>query len=70
LHLCLQQYLQIRKNTIKALREAGEEPYPHKFNVTISLSNFIVTYDHLESGTHLDDVTVSIAGQIVGFFRV
>nr|CAB3257872.1 lysine--tRNA ligase [Phallusia mammillata] len=58
------QYLQMRTNTISGLRKNGEEPYPHKFHVSTSLTDFIKTYNNVESGSHLDDVTLSIAGRI------
>ncbi|XP_076808586.1 lysine--tRNA ligase-like isoform X1 [Clavelina lepadiformis] len=61
------QYLQIRKNAIQALRENKDEPfppYPHKFHVSLSLTDFIEKYNNLETGTHLKDEVVSIAGRI------
>ena len=58
------QYLQMRKNTVKALRGTKNEPYPHKFNVTISLTEFIEKYDSLADGEHLNDITCNVAGRI------
>ena len=59
-----QQYYEMRKRGIAALRENNEEPYPHKFHVSISLSDFIEKYNGLEIGQHLNDVSVSVAGRL------
>uniref|UniRef100_H2Z669 Lysine--tRNA ligase n=1 Tax=Ciona savignyi TaxID=51511 RepID=H2Z669_CIOSA len=58
------QYLQIRKNTIASLRQNNIEPYPHKFHVSISLSDYVEKYNHIDVGSHLNDEKVSIAGRI------
>lgn len=47
------------------MKQNNKNPYPHKFNVTISINEFIRKYSHLESGQHLNDVTVSVAGNFV-----
>ena len=52
----------MRKRGIAALRERGIEPYPHKFHVSLSLTDYIEKYGNLEIGAHLNDVTVSVAG--------
>ena len=57
------KYHEYRCNTILGYKEAGESPYPHKFNVTISLTDFIDRYKNLEDGTQSDDV-VSVAGRV------
>lgn len=54
----------MRLQTLQQLKDTGENPYPHKFHVSISLGNFIETYGHLKEGDILEDVTVSLAGRI------
>jgi len=61
--ILIQQYFEMRKRGIAALRENNEEPYPHKFHVSTSLSDFIDKYNGLEIGQHVNDVTVSVAGK-------
>lgn len=57
------EYLKLRLAHISNLKEIGESPYPHKFNVTISLSDFIEKYQDLKEGEHHEDV-VSVAGRV------
>lgn len=54
----------MRKNAIKSLRGTKNEPYPHKFDVTISLTEFIEKYKDLDAGSQLNDVTISVAGRV------
>ena len=61
--LSLQQYFQLRSQAILAQKKTGPPPYPHKFNVTISLTDFIEQYHSLEAGQHHSDV-VSMAGRV------
>lgn len=56
-----QQYFKLRSQAILAQKQSGPHPYPHKFTVTISLTDFIEAYQHLEAGQHHTDV-VSVAG--------
>lgn len=65
-------YFEIRSKAIselKALAESDpnkrdEHPYPHKFDVTVSLTNFIEQYSSIETGQILQDVTVRVAGRV------
>ena len=43
-------------------KEEGPHPYPHKFNVEISLGQFIEHYSYLKEG-EVKDEPVSIAGK-------
>uniref|UniRef100_A0A493SUH6 Lysine--tRNA ligase n=3 Tax=Anas platyrhynchos TaxID=8839 RepID=A0A493SUH6_ANAPP len=58
------QYYKIRSHAIQQLQGTNEDPYPHKFHVDLSLSDFIEKYSHLQPGDHLTDITVRVAGRI------
>ncbi|XP_033103257.1 lysine--tRNA ligase-like isoform X2 [Anneissia japonica] len=57
------QYFKIRSKAVAELKAAGDSPYPHKFHVSISLSEFIDKYQDTEVGQQLEDV-VNLAGRI------
>ncbi|KHN71373.1 Lysine--tRNA ligase [Toxocara canis] len=54
----------MRVSMIEERRAKGDNPFPHKFNVTSSLVAFIEKYNHLEKDAVLEDVTVNIAGRV------
>ncbi|KAF7997712.1 hypothetical protein HCN44_009110 [Aphidius gifuensis] len=60
------EYFKLRSNAVAQLKDANEHPYPHKFNVSISLEKFIDKYndEKLKSGEILDKEIQSIAGRI------
>ncbi|KAF7730002.1 lysyl-tRNA synthetase [Apophysomyces ossiformis] len=59
------QYFELRSKTIRHLRETQQpNPYPHKFQVELSLPDFIAKYQHLETGQRLDEEVVAVAGRI------
>ncbi|XP_027758858.1 lysine--tRNA ligase isoform X2 [Empidonax traillii] len=58
------QYFKIRSHAIQQLKGTNEDPYPHKFRVDLSLSDFIDKYSHLQPGDHLTGITVRVAGRI------
>jgi len=60
----LQEYYKLRLQTLQQLKDGGENPYPHKFHVSSSLTHFIEKYNHLKDGDILEDVELSIAGRI------
>nr|XP_058954595.1 lysine--tRNA ligase-like [Pocillopora verrucosa] len=57
------QYFKIRSQAIQALKATNDSPYPHKFHVSISLTEFIEKYKDVTDGTWSDDV-VSVSGRI------
>uniref|UniRef100_A0A1J3FTW9 Lysine--tRNA ligase n=2 Tax=Noccaea caerulescens TaxID=107243 RepID=A0A1J3FTW9_NOCCA len=59
------QYLENRLKYLAAEKEKGENPYPHKFSVSMSVSEYINKYTTLSDGDHLEDDQVSIAGRIL-----
>uniref|UniRef100_A0A452UGK3 Lysine--tRNA ligase n=1 Tax=Ursus maritimus TaxID=29073 RepID=A0A452UGK3_URSMA len=58
------QYFKIRSQAVHQLKINGEDPYPHKFHVDVSLTHFIQEYSHLQPGDHLTDITLKVAGRI------
>ncbi|PIO60197.1 putative lysine--tRNA ligase [Teladorsagia circumcincta] len=59
-----QEYFNMRVDMINKRRAAGENPFPHKFDVSISLAAFIEKYERLQKEEVLENETVSIAGRI------
>ncbi|KAK9823612.1 hypothetical protein WJX72_004233 [[Myrmecia] bisecta] len=57
------QYFELRVKAVTAAKALGNNPYPHKFEVSISLPDFVAKYSDLEAGQHLEDV-VSVAGRV------
>ena len=58
----LQQYFKIRSQAIEQLKRTGPSPYPHKFVVDISLSEFQTRFEDVPTGERREDVVVSVAG--------
>jgi len=63
----IQEYLKLRTAHVNSLKAAGDSPYPHKFVVTTSLTEFIEKYEHVNDGTQHPDV-VSVAGDLLLLF--
>lgn len=61
------EYYRMRVEMIEGRRAAGENPFPHKFDVSISLQHFIEKYDPFikENGKILEDEIVRVAGLII-----
>ena len=49
---------------IEARRAAGENPYPHKFKVELSLAEFVERFAGQETGSVDESATVAVAGRI------
>lgn len=58
----LQQYFENRVKYLASQKADGKNPYPHKFQVSMSLLEYIEKYGSLNNGDHLEDVSVSLAG--------
>ncbi|PNF37990.1 Lysine--tRNA ligase [Cryptotermes secundus] len=58
------EYFRLRSQAVAQLKQTDEHPYPHKFHVSVSLAEFIDTYNHVSDGEILDGTEVSIAGRI------
>ncbi|XP_044126504.1 lysine--tRNA ligase isoform X2 [Bufo gargarizans] len=57
------QYYKIRTQAIQQLKGTKDDPYPHKFHVQMSLTEFIAKYNGLQVGDHSEEV-VTVAGRI------
>ncbi|KAJ7437368.1 hypothetical protein B0H11DRAFT_1885347 [Mycena galericulata] len=62
------QYYELRSRQILHLKETQKpNPYPHKFNVTRSITSYIDTYGpegKIPAGSKLENVTESLAGRV------
>ncbi|XP_063703896.1 lysine--tRNA ligase isoform X2 [Culicoides brevitarsis] len=59
------EYFKYRSNIVTELKKSKEtHPYPHKFHVSISLEEFINTYNGLPDGTVKEEITLSVAGRV------
>ncbi|CAH6723947.1 lysine--tRNA ligase, cytoplasmic [[Candida] jaroonii] len=65
------QYFEIRSRQVNELREENLldnskfNPYPHKFNVTTRLPEFLAKYGNLTRGETLKDIEVCVSGRIM-----
>eukprot|EP00092_Neocalanus_flemingeri_P004368 GFUD01004698.1.p1 GENE.GFUD01004698.1~~GFUD01004698.1.p1 ORF type:complete len:580 (+),score=205.43 GFUD01004698.1:299-2038(+) len=59
------EYFKLRSLAVEELKlDPNTHPYPHKFSVSISLTNFLEEYEKLKDGETLTDVVVKCAGRI------
>merc|ERR1712012_1494677 len=59
------EYFKLRSLAVEDLKVNGSNhPYPHKFSVSTSLTNFLQEYEKLKDGETLKDVEVRCAGRI------
>merc|ERR1712142_1239998 len=55
----------LRSLAVEELKvDSSTHPYPHKFSVSTSLTNFLQEYEKLKDGETLTDVVVRCAGRI------
>ncbi|PIN23717.1 Lysyl-tRNA synthetase (class II) [Handroanthus impetiginosus] len=59
------QYYENRLRALSAQKEAGINPYPHKFEANLSIPEYVKKYESLNSGDHLEDVEERIAGRLM-----
>jgi lysyl-tRNA synthetase, class II len=64
----LKQYFELRSRQIRKLKETqNPNPYPHKFEVSISITDYITKYGpegKIKSGEKIEGEIVSVAGRI------
>nr|XP_033323176.1 lysine--tRNA ligase isoform X1 [Megalopta genalis]XP_033323177.1 lysine--tRNA ligase isoform X1 [Megalopta genalis] len=59
------EYIKLRTNAIDHLKNTDDNPYPHKFHVSMSLENFIEKFgDILKDGEVLENEVHSVAGRV------
>ncbi|XP_024891469.1 lysine--tRNA ligase isoform X2 [Temnothorax curvispinosus] len=59
------EYFKLRSNWVNQLKAINDNPYPHKFHVSISLEEFIEKFrDTLKDGEILEDTIHHIAGRV------
>jgi len=59
------EYFKLRSLAVEDMKkDSSTHPYPHKFNVSTSLTYFLQDYEKLKDGETLKDVTVKCAGRI------
>jgi len=49
---------------LAAEKAKGENPYPHKFAVSMSIPKYIETYGSLNNGDHVENAEESLAGML------
>mmetsp|Transcript_15854 Transcript_15854/g.17898 ORF Transcript_15854/g.17898 Transcript_15854/m.17898 type:complete len:608 (+) Transcript_15854:160-1983(+) len=59
------KYFENRQKHVARLVSAGVNPYPHKFQVTVSIPDYIEKFSGMESGQHDEETSVSVAGRIL-----
>ena len=57
-------YHSMRLQSIENLAANGVSAYPHKFQATMSVPQYVQTYAHLAEKQTLNEVTVSLAGRM------
>jgi len=57
------KYFEYRSQAVAKLKESGDHPYPHKYHVSISLTEFIDRFEDTETGVWRDEV-VSVSGRV------
>ncbi|XP_012539572.1 lysine--tRNA ligase isoform X2 [Monomorium pharaonis] len=59
------EYYKIRSNWVSQQKAINDNPYPHKFHVSISLEDFIERFrDIVKDGETLENETHSVAGRV------
>ncbi|XP_043508628.1 lysine--tRNA ligase isoform X1 [Frieseomelitta varia] len=59
------EYNKLRTQAVKHLKDTNDNPYPHKFHVSISLENFIEKFsNNLKPGEILNNEVHSVAGRV------
>lgn len=59
-------YFKLRSASVADLKkDPRTHPYPHKFDVSISLPSFVEKFSHIGNGEWLKDVSVDVAGRVL-----
>jgi lysyl-tRNA synthetase, class II len=56
----------MRSKAINELRKTkNPDPYPHKFQTTMSIPDFVNKYSYLKRGEDVNDARIALAGRIM-----
>ena len=58
-------YFQNRSAYVQGQKDAGQNPYPHKFQTTMRLPEFIEKYTHLAKGERVESEIQNLTGRII-----
>ena len=58
-------YFQNRSAYVQARKDAGDNPYPHKFQTTMRLTEFVEKYNHLAKGERVESEIQNLTGRII-----
>lgn len=59
------QYYSNRLHAIEALQTKGVAPFPHKFEYTHRIAEFIAKYSGLEDGAHIESEVTAVSGRVL-----
>ncbi len=59
------QYFENRMKAVQSMESSGVTAYPHKFQTTHRLPDYVEQFKSLGEGEHKEDVAVSIAGRVM-----
>ena len=58
-------YFENRENMLNDMEKTkGISAFPHKFHVDKTIPDFVTEFEHVETGAHLEDTVVSVAGRL------
>lgn len=57
------QYYERRVRVVASAKASGHNPYPHKFQISTYLPEYVEKYKGLEDGVKLNGDRVSVAGE-------
>lgn len=58
------EYFKLRSRAVANLKSSNDNPYPHKFHVSMSLVEYIDKYKSVGDGTIMEDTIVTVSGRI------
>ncbi|XP_060552073.1 lysine--tRNA ligase-like isoform X2 [Ruditapes philippinarum] len=58
------EYFKLRSRAVANLKGSNDNPYPHKFHVSMSLVEYIDKYKSVGDGTIMEDIIVTVSGRI------
>lgn len=63
----IQQYFELRTAMVASEEKKGTNTYPHKFEVSSSIPQYLKTYENLKPNEQMNSLNVSIAGRVMAF---